>query len=92
MYIARMNARDLDATTRALNKAIAAKEPPTKILNILETLKNGGLPTEEMLRVGPPLPPQFGCLLDAAVALAPGKAANIFAIHSPHGPAFLLAS
>ncbi|KAJ2904074.1 hypothetical protein MKZ38_008885 [Zalerion maritima] len=45
-----MNVRDLDSNTKAVTKAINAKEPSENVLTLITRLKEGGNPTEEMLR------------------------------------------
>ena len=46
-----MDAKELGDKVKALQKAIASKEPPQNVLNILELLKKKVVPTEELLRV-----------------------------------------
>lgn len=46
-----MDQRELDSRVKALQKAIAEKEPATNVITIMETLKNNVNPTEELLRV-----------------------------------------
>jgi transcription elongation factor S-II len=46
-----MDQRELDSRIKALQKAIAEKEPATNVITIMETLKNNVNPTEELLRV-----------------------------------------
>jgi transcription elongation factor S-II len=46
-----MDQRELDSRIKALQKAIAEKEPATNVITILEMLKNNVNPTEELLRV-----------------------------------------
>lgn len=46
----KMDQRELEATVKALNKAINAHEPAAVALTLLDSLKKGR-PTEEMLRV-----------------------------------------
>lgn len=46
-----MDQRELETTIRALNKTVAANEPPESALSLLERLKKEAAPTEEMLRV-----------------------------------------
>lgn len=46
-----MDQRELDSRIKALQKAIAEKEPVQNVLTIMEMLKNNVNPTEELLRV-----------------------------------------
>ena len=46
-----MDQRELDSRIKALQKAIAEKEPVPNVLTIMEMLKNNVNPTEELLRV-----------------------------------------
>jgi transcription elongation factor S-II len=46
-----MDQRELDSRVKALQKAIAEKEPASSVITIMETLKNNVNPTEELLRV-----------------------------------------
>ncbi len=43
--------RELTTRIKALNKAVTSNEPAPNILAIMETLKKGVAPTEEVLRV-----------------------------------------
>ncbi|CAD6500062.1 BgTH12-04167 [Blumeria graminis f. sp. triticale] len=45
-----MDPREVDRNLRALQKAVADKEPASIVVNILEILKKEVLPTEELLR------------------------------------------
>ena len=46
-----MEARDIAARVKALNKATAAGEPAQNIMSILDALKKDVVPTEDLLRV-----------------------------------------
>lgn len=46
-----MDQRELETRLKALQKAVAEKEPAANIVSILETLKKEVNPTEELLRV-----------------------------------------
>jgi hypothetical protein len=46
-----MDQRELDSSIRQLQKVVAANEPSSNALSILERLKKEASPTEEMLRV-----------------------------------------
>jgi hypothetical protein len=46
-----MDQRELDLRLKALQKAVAEKEPASNVISILETLKKEVVPTEELLRV-----------------------------------------
>jgi transcription elongation factor S-II len=46
-----MDQRELDSRIKALQKAIAEKEPASNVIAIMEMLKNNVNPTEELLRV-----------------------------------------
>jgi hypothetical protein len=46
-----MDQRELDSRVKALQKAIAEKEPASNVITIMEMLKNNVTPTEELLRV-----------------------------------------
>ena len=46
-----MDQRELDLRLKALQKAVAEKEPASSVIFILETLKKEVVPTEELLRV-----------------------------------------
>jgi transcription elongation factor S-II len=46
-----MDQRELESRVKALQKAIAEKEPASNVITIMETLKNNVNPTEELLRV-----------------------------------------
>ena len=46
-----MDQRELDLRLKALQKAVAEKEPASNVVAILETLKKEVVPTEELLRV-----------------------------------------
>jgi transcription elongation factor S-II len=46
--------RELATRVKALGKAVAANEPATSILALMNTLKNEANPTEDMLRVSSP--------------------------------------
>jgi hypothetical protein len=48
---ANMDQRELDLRLKALQKAVAEKEPASNVISILETLKKEVVPTEELLRV-----------------------------------------
>lgn len=43
--------RELTTRIKALNKAVTSNEPVPGILAIMETLKKGSAPSEEVLRV-----------------------------------------
>ncbi|KAG7125681.1 Transcription elongation factor S-II like protein [Verticillium longisporum] len=45
-----MDQRELDSSIKQLQKTVAANEPPSNALSILERLKKEASPTEEMLR------------------------------------------
>jgi len=45
-----MDQRELDLRLKALQKAVAEKEPASNVISILETLKKEVVPTEELLR------------------------------------------
>lgn len=44
--------RDLTTRIKALSKAVSSNEPVPAIIAIMETLKKGAAPSEEVLRVG----------------------------------------
>ncbi len=46
-----MDERELTMRIKALNKAIVANEPAASILALMNTLKEAGAPTEDILRV-----------------------------------------
>jgi hypothetical protein len=46
-----LDQRELEARVKALNKTVAANEPPANALALIELLKKEDAPTEEMLRV-----------------------------------------
>ncbi|KAG7141917.1 Transcription elongation factor S-II like protein [Verticillium longisporum] len=46
-----MDQRELDSSIKQLQKTVAANEPPSNALSILERLKKEASPTEEMLRL-----------------------------------------
>lgn len=46
-----MDAKEIDARAKALQKASSAGEPAANIKNILEDLKKRVVPTEDLLRV-----------------------------------------
>ena len=48
---AMMDQRELESRVKALNKSVAANEPPESAIKLLDSLKNDAAPTEEMLRV-----------------------------------------
>jgi hypothetical protein len=50
-----MDQRELDSSIRQLQKVVAANEPSSNALSILERLKKEASPTEEMLRVSLPM-------------------------------------
>ncbi|ODA76119.1 hypothetical protein RJ55_08402 [Drechmeria coniospora] len=45
-----MDQRELESRVKALNKTVAANEPPENAIQLLDTLKKDAAPTEEMLR------------------------------------------
>ncbi|KAL3958857.1 hypothetical protein ACCO45_007019 [Purpureocillium lilacinum] len=47
---AMMDQRELESRVKALNKSVAANEPPESAIKLLDSLKNDAAPTEEMLR------------------------------------------
>jgi hypothetical protein len=46
-----MDQRELEARVKALTKCVAANEPPSNAIALLDSLKKEAAPTEEMLRV-----------------------------------------
>lgn len=58
-----MDQRELDSRVKALQKAIAEREPATNVITIMETLKNNVNPTEELLRVCYITPPLRHCVV-----------------------------
>lgn len=46
-----MDAKEVDTRMKALQKAVAEKQPAATIITMLETLKKDVVPTEELLRV-----------------------------------------
>lgn len=46
-----MDMRELETRLKALQKAVAEKQPPSTVISILEYLRDEVVPTEELLRV-----------------------------------------
>jgi transcription elongation factor S-II len=50
-----LDERELATRVKALSKAVSAGEPAPSVIALMNTLKQEANPTEEMLRVRPPL-------------------------------------
>lgn len=65
-----MDQRELESRVKALNKSVAANEPPESAIKLLDSLKNDAAPTEEMLRVsGGPTLREFASRVARVLAL-----------------------